>query len=138
MKVFDKSALLSQLYIMHSGMFVKNSEAHLCLPVVLFAILEYLPLENIGNLSIFIKALINSPSFFSDLKISFIKKFPFFTLCLKYFPSYCMFAWFNFMMFFSLVFLCTHLWTLVYLQFTKYALIFIWLIVTANKFEEDV
>ena len=41
-------------------------------------------------------------------------------------------------MFFSLFFICTCLWTLDYLRFTKYGLVFMWLTVTANKFMKGV
>ena len=60
---------------------------------------------------------------FLVLKISFAQKFSLFTLSSKYFPLYFMFAWFNFVIFFSLAFVYTCLWILVYLQFTKYGLV---------------
>lgn len=56
----------------------------------------------------------------------------------KYFPLYYMFAWFSFVIFFSLVLVCTCLSILVYLQCTKYGIVFAWLMVAANKFVESV
>ena len=89
------------------------------------AILEYVPVNNTWCLFIFIKAFIKSYSYSLLLKISFIQKLFLFALSSKYFFLYCTFAWFNFVMFFSLVFLYTRLWVLIYLQFT----FFIWLTV---------
>ena len=49
----------AQSIIRHALKYVRwNSQAYLCLFVVWIAISEYLPVENIWNLSIFIKALI--------------------------------------------------------------------------------
>ena len=45
---------------------------------------------------------------------------------------------FNFVMFFSLVFVYTCLSILVYLQFTKFRLVFMWLTTQENKFGEGV
>ena len=61
-RIFESSVLHSQLYILHLSMFVKNSQAYLCLFVLCMAISEYLPVENISNLPIFIEALIKSSS----------------------------------------------------------------------------
>ena len=55
-------------------MFFKNFQAYLCIIVVSMVILELLPVEDIWNLSIFIKVLIKSHSCFLVLKISFILK----------------------------------------------------------------
>ena len=44
------------------------------------AILEYLPVESIWNLSIFIKVFVKSGSYSLVLKISFIQEIPFFYL----------------------------------------------------------
>ena len=74
-------------------MFFKNSQAYLCLLSVWMAILEYLPVENRWNLSIFIKALVKSRSCFLVLKTSFFQKsFFFFSHCLQsiYFYTVCL------------------------------------------------
>ena len=67
--------------------------------VVWMTILEYLPVENIWNLFIFIKALIKSHSCFLALKISFMQNIFFLTLSSKYLSLYCMFSWFDFAVF---------------------------------------
>ena len=85
MRVFDKSVLRSQLYIVHLGMFVKSSKAYISQLVVLITILEHLSVENIWNLSISIKVLIQSSSFSLDLKISFIQKISFFHIFFRLF-----------------------------------------------------
>ena len=115
MKVFDRSVLYSYT---------------LCTWVSLLKILKhtfYLLPEwpywktsqwKIWNLAIFIKALIKSGSCSLVLKISFIPKISFFTLSQNYFPICYILAWFNVVIFYSLVFVYTHLWILVYLQFT--------------------
>ena len=60
-----------------------------------------------------------------SLKLDSNKKF-LFTLCSRYILG----------IFFTLFFICTHLWIIVYLQFTNYGLVFVWLTVTANKFRK--
>ena len=61
-----------------------------------------------------------------------------FYIIFKVFSLYFMSAWFNFVMFFSLVFVYTYLWILVYLQFSKYGLVFIWPTTVGNKLREGV
>ena len=59
-------------------MVFKDFQAYLCLIVVCMTILEDLLVENVWNLSIFIKALLKSHSCSLVLKIGLIlKKFPF-------------------------------------------------------------
>ena len=70
------------------------------------------------------------------MKISLVQKITFFGLCWKIF--FYVFAWVNLVMFFSLFFICARLWILVYLQFTKYGFVVIWLKVIANKFGKGV
>ena len=75
-RIFDRSVLYNQLYFfMYLGMFIKNLQAYLYLFVVWMVILEHLPVENIWNLSIFIKGLIKSHPCSLVLKISFLKNF---------------------------------------------------------------
>ena len=62
MRVIGRIFLYSQLYIVRLGMFAKNSQSYLCLFVARMAIPEYLRVENILNLSIFIKGLTESRS----------------------------------------------------------------------------
>ena len=76
--------------------------------------------------------------FLLSFKNSFHPKKLFFTLSSRLFLWYCMFEWFNFVMFFSLIFCLDSLVNFGFLHFTKYVLISIWLIVTLNKFGEGV
>ena len=85
------------------------------------------------------KLIIESCSCSLVLKISFVQKMFFFTLCSEYFLLYIfLYVFVNLVMFFSLFFICAFVWMLVYLQFTKYGLVFMWLKVTANKFRQRV
>ena len=70
-------------------------------------------------------------------KLVSLKKFPFSHYLQSIFLSI-MFAWFDLVVFFILVFFYTCLWILVYLQFTKYGLVFKWLTVTANELGEGI
>ena len=121
--------MYSQLsYIGHLGMFAKLSQAYFRLLVVWMAKLGYLLVKNTWNLSIFINIFIKLHSLVWKLVSS--KKFRFLHSLQSIFIY--MFAWFNLVMFFSLFFVY------VYLQFTEYGLVFIWLAVEANELRKDV
>ena len=121
--------MYSQLsYIGHLGMFAKRSQAYFRLLLVWMAKLGYLLVKNTWNLSIFINIFIKLHSLVWKLVSS--KKFRFLHSLQSIFIY--MFAWFNLVMFFSLFFVY------VYLQFTEYGLVFIWLAVEANELRKDV
>ena len=78
------------------------------------------------------KLIVRSRSWSLVLKISFEESF------LHYIQSFFFYIFVNLVMFFSLFFVCTCLWMLDYLRFTKYGLVFMWLTVTENKFMKGV
>ena len=81
--------------------FFKISQTYLRVLVAWMARLEYLSVENTWNLSIFVKAVVKSRSCSLVLQTSLVQNILLFTLSSKYFLY--MFAWFIFLMLFSLI-----------------------------------